>query len=95
MNYKFFETDRLIIRPTYIEDAEFIFELLNTKNWIEYIDDRNVRSIEDAEEYIKNRRNSRKIIAYSSYQTMYLTEILALRNRLLAIYLPLGTSKDD
>jgi hypothetical protein len=36
--------------------------------------------------YIKNRRNSNKIKAFGSHQTLYLTESLVLRNRLLFIY---------
>ena len=42
--------------------------------------------------YIKNRRNSSKMKAYGSYQTLYLTESLVLRNRLLFIYQSLVTS---
>ncbi|KAB1157796.1 GNAT family N-acetyltransferase [Flavobacterium luteum] len=52
---KIIETERLIIKPTSIEDAQFIFELLNTKKWIEFIGDRGVYSIKDAEEYIANK----------------------------------------
>lgn len=52
---KIIETERLIIKPTSIEDAPFIFELLNTKKWIEFIGDRGVHSIKDAEEYIANK----------------------------------------
>ena len=33
--------------------------------------------------YIKNRRNSSKVKSFGSYQTLYLTENLELRNRLL------------
>ena len=51
--YKTFETDRLILKPTLDEDAEFIFELLNSPNWVKYIGNRNVTSIEKAREYIK------------------------------------------
>lgn len=47
------ETDRLILKPTDIEDAAFILELYNTPKWLENIGDRNVKSIEAAEEYIK------------------------------------------
>ena len=36
--------------------------------------------------YIKNRRNSTIIKGFGSYQTLYLTESLVLRNRLLFIY---------
>src|SRR5690606_17046893 len=36
--------------------------------------------------YIKNRRDSSKIKAFGSYQSLCLTESLVLRNRLLFIY---------
>ena len=55
MSYQTFETERLFIRPTTEEDAEFIFELLNTPKWIQHIGDRNIRSVESARQYIKNR----------------------------------------
>ena len=47
------ETDRLIIRPTNIEDASFIFELLNSPKWLKYIGDRNIQTIKEAADYIK------------------------------------------
>jgi [ribosomal protein S5]-alanine N-acetyltransferase len=50
-----FETERLLLKPASVEDAAFVFELLNTPKWLQYIGDRNVNSIEDAEAYIKNR----------------------------------------
>jgi len=48
-------TERLILNPTIEEDAEFIFELLNTPKWLKFIGDRNVNSTIDAAEYIKTR----------------------------------------
>jgi ribosomal-protein-alanine N-acetyltransferase len=48
------ETERLILRELNIEDAQFIFQLLNSPGWIKYIGDRNVRSNEEAEQYILN-----------------------------------------
>ncbi len=54
-NHLTFETERLFVRPTNISDAEFIFELLNTPKWIRNIGDRNIRTVEDAENYIKNK----------------------------------------
>lgn len=51
----FYETERLILRPMNVEDAEFIFELYNSPKFIEYIGDRHIRSVSDAENYIKNR----------------------------------------
>lgn len=52
---KEFETDRLIIRPTSIADAKFIFELMNTPKWIENIGNRNITSVESAKDYISIR----------------------------------------
>lgn len=53
--YKSFETERLLLRPTSLEDAAFILKLLNTPKWLHHIGDRNVTSLKAAEEYIKNR----------------------------------------
>lgn len=49
------ETERLIIQTTTVEDEEFIYELLNTKKWIQYIGDRKIETVEDARAYIENR----------------------------------------
>jgi RimJ/RimL family protein N-acetyltransferase len=49
------ETERLLLKPAQIEDAAFVFELLNSPKWKEFIGDRNVNSVEEAEEYIKNK----------------------------------------
>lgn len=48
------ETKRLILRQFTLEDAPFILELLNTPTWLQFIGDRNVHSIEDAENYLLN-----------------------------------------
>jgi len=53
--YKTFETQRLVIRPTSIEDKDFILELLNSPKWLRFIGDRNVKSPMDAENYIATR----------------------------------------
>jgi RimJ/RimL family protein N-acetyltransferase len=55
MTYKSFETERLIIRPTTDTDAEFIFKIMNTPKWIKYIGDRDIKTIENAEHYIKEK----------------------------------------
>jgi ribosomal-protein-alanine N-acetyltransferase len=49
---KTFETERLIIKPTTEEDAEFILNLFNTPKWIEFIGDRKLSTPKDAENYI-------------------------------------------
>ncbi|WP_276496512.1 GNAT family N-acetyltransferase [Pontibacter litorisediminis] len=63
-----FETERLIIRPTSCEDAPFILELLNTPQWLQYIGDRNVKSVKAAEEYISSRMLPQlKRLGYGNY----------------------------
>lgn len=49
---KSYETERFILKPSDINDAEFFLELYNSPQFIENISDRNLRSIEDAENYI-------------------------------------------
>ncbi len=48
------ETPRLFLRKISEEDADFLFELMNTKGWLENIGDRNIRSADDALAYIRN-----------------------------------------
>ena len=50
---KIIETERLVLQEFSIDDAEFILTLLNTPGWLEYIGDKNVRSVEDAVEYLE------------------------------------------
>jgi len=49
------ETERLIIRTTQLTDEQFIYDLLNTPNWIRYIGDRKIKTLQDASAYIENR----------------------------------------
>jgi [ribosomal protein S5]-alanine N-acetyltransferase len=46
---------RLIIRPATLEDAPFILELLNSPGWLEFIGDRNVHTVAEAETYLTTR----------------------------------------
>ncbi|MEO9532940.1 MAG: GNAT family N-acetyltransferase [Crocinitomicaceae bacterium] len=55
MEFKTFETERLILRPTQIEDADFIFELMTMPKWIRFIGDRGIKNTKDAEQYIEER----------------------------------------
>lgn len=52
---KTFETERLILKPAAVQDADFFLELYNMPSFIKYIGDRNLRTKEDAENYITNR----------------------------------------
>lgn len=49
------ETERLIIREMTIKDAPFLLKLLNDPTWIQFIGDRNVHTIKDAENYIQEK----------------------------------------
>ena len=49
------ETDRLVLREIDSAiDAEFVFKLLNTPKFIQYIGDRGVRSVEESAAFIEN-----------------------------------------
>lgn len=48
------ETNRLLLEKFTVDDAAFMLALLNTPSWIEFIGDRNVRSISEARQYILN-----------------------------------------
>ena len=46
-------TDRLILNELQANDHAFIFELVNSPGWLEFIGDRNIRTPEDAIAYIE------------------------------------------
>ena len=48
------ETNRLIISKITLDDAAFFLELVNIPNFIKYIGDRNLKTVEDAKTYLKN-----------------------------------------
>jgi len=48
------ETERLLLRWLSAEDAAFIFELVNDPDWLRFIGDRGVYTLEDARGYILN-----------------------------------------
>lgn len=49
------ETKRLLISEFTIEDAPFFLELTNTPNYIKYIGDKNLKSVEDAVKYLTDK----------------------------------------
>jgi [ribosomal protein S5]-alanine N-acetyltransferase len=48
------ETDRLIISHFTLDDAAFIIKLVNSPGWLQYIGDRNVKTLDDARRYLEN-----------------------------------------
>ncbi len=49
-----FETERLYARHLTIQDAPFVFRLVNEPAWLKNIGDKQVHSIADAEQYLIN-----------------------------------------
>ena len=54
MNFTYsLETSRLILRELEQTDSTFIFELLNTPQWIKFIGDRQIKTLANAAAYIQ------------------------------------------
>lgn len=51
----FYETERLFLRPMSLEDGAFILDLYNRPKFIQFIGDRDIKTVPDAENYIKNK----------------------------------------
>jgi len=49
---KSINTQRLNIRPLRLNDAEFILELFNTKDFIKFIGDKGIKTLESAKNYL-------------------------------------------
>lgn len=49
------ESERLYLEEFTINDAPFFYQLVNDPDWIKYIGDRNIKSIKDAEDYLKDK----------------------------------------
>jgi RimJ/RimL family protein N-acetyltransferase len=77
------ETIRLELRELNASNAEFIFRLVNTEDWIKFIGERNIKTLEDAQGYIKRIIDNPNI----TYWVIYLKEqflpvgIISLVNR--------------
>src|SRR5437660_12491747 len=66
------ETDRLALRWLAIEDAEFIFDLLNQPSFLQFIGDKGVRTIDAARNYTLTG----PIASYDRFGfRLYLTEL--------------------
>jgi hypothetical protein len=48
------ETKRLILSKLSVDDVPFILALLNDSEWLQFIGDKGVRTIDDARQYILN-----------------------------------------
>src|ERR1700712_3553247 len=48
-----YQTNRLVLNTIDVNDAVFIAELVNTPEWLSFIGDRNIRTEQNAREYIQ------------------------------------------
>jgi len=66
--FKSFETDRLWLIPTSEDDAAFLLDLFNTTKWLKYIGDRNVKTVDDARTYVREKiRPQLERLGFASY----------------------------
>lgn len=62
------ETERLNIRDYTLDDSPFVFNLMNSEDWLRNIGGRNVNSIDDAKNYLrKNYLSSYKKHGFGPY----------------------------
>lgn len=64
---KITETKRLIIRQLELDDTEFILELVNSPNWIEFIGNRGIDTLALAKLYILNQMEDYDKNGFSLY----------------------------
>jgi len=53
MSLQTLHTERLAIRPFCEDDAAFILELVNDADWLRFIGDKNVATLDDARRYLR------------------------------------------
>lgn len=62
------QTDRLELREYTLQDAPFIYKLMNSEGWLKNIGNRNIKTIKDAEVYLqKNYLNSYEKYGFGPY----------------------------
>jgi [ribosomal protein S5]-alanine N-acetyltransferase len=49
------KTNHLILREADLSDNQFIYDLLNSPKWLKYIGDREIKTLKNAEDYIKDK----------------------------------------
>lgn len=76
MTINIFQTERLLLRQTTLDDASFILKLMNTPKWLAFIGDRGINTTEDAKNYIE----SKIITLYDEYGYGNFTVVRKLDN---------------
>ena len=68
------ESERLIIRDIKISDAPFYFELFNNPEWIYFISDKNLNSIDETATYLKKMQLENSKLGGLGFFTVILKE---------------------
>lgn len=70
----FLESERLIIRDALVSDAPFYFELFNDPDWIEYINDKGLRTLAATKAYLEDILPKNKALNGLGFFTVILKE---------------------
>ncbi|OSY86998.1 hypothetical protein WH52_13950 [Tenacibaculum holothuriorum] len=68
------ESERLIIREAKVSDAPFYFKLFNDPDWIKYINNKRLNSIEETEVYLEKILSENKKLNGLGFYTVVLKE---------------------
>ena len=73
--YKEFETERVRIKPTSEGDSEFIYRLMNSPKFIQYLAHREINSVISEKDYIKTKMLPQlQRLGYSNYTIFQKTD---------------------
>lgn len=68
------ESERLIIRDFTLKDAPFYFELFNDPDWIRFISDKNLKSVDETEAYLQKMQIENSKLGGLGFFTVILKE---------------------
>ncbi|ARV06574.1 hypothetical protein BTO04_07610 [Polaribacter sp. SA4-10] len=68
------ESERLIIRDIRINDAAFYFELFNNPDWIKFISDKNLKSVDETAAYLEKMKSENSKLGGLGFFTVLLKE---------------------
>lgn len=68
------ESERLIIRDIDVNDAPFYFELFNDPDWIRFISNKNLKSVDETEAYLKKMKAENSKLGGLGFFTVILKE---------------------
>jgi RimJ/RimL family protein N-acetyltransferase len=58
---EFIDADKIFLKSLSQDDALFMYQLMNTSDWLEFIGNRNIKTVADATDYIKQVENNKDL----------------------------------